>query len=234
MYFLTPGIRKMVKGRIFAALGGIFRAAIKKDEEGFSVQKAIQASLLSALVSLPCLSFDGDMLVSEDIGWLRVNKNSDFLVSISDSVVDQCWTGSDAVKTALELELKRSGFKVKEEPILPVLISVSSVGYALEKGVSCAASYRISVSVIHADSWISEDKKLLTFQYREIWSTNGILSGAKNNFDFRLKEQYVQGIQSFLNEIDTRKTKIIEDVKSNSDVSNDVREFWQNRLSRLN
>ena len=44
--------------------------------------------------------------------WLILKQNTPFRVNVDDQVGDGCWTNTDAVKTAVELEIKRSGFKV--------------------------------------------------------------------------------------------------------------------------
>lgn len=186
-------------------------------------------SLLIATVAWPIFASERLVILS-DIGWYRITETNSYDVAISNGVDDQCWTGEAPTKTAVELEIKRSNLPVKSDALIPVLISLNSIGYALNSS-SCVVTHELTVSIPDIEERNQEGYKLSSIQYRQLWKDNGVMSGAKADINFRLKEQYVQSIQSFLNEIDVRQNSVLAEIQSSEQASDTVKSFWKVALT---
>ena len=79
------------------------------------------------------LSFAED----HDIGVvLRLVQWVGIQIRVNDAVVDGCWTNIDAVRTAVELSLRRSNIKISSNDESPVSLWIDTNGYALGGNIS--------------------------------------------------------------------------------------------------
>lgn len=167
-------------------------------------------------------------VLGERAGWLSLNKGEEFKVFITDSVSDGCWTNASAAQTAVELELKRSGFKVVDEAsFLSNVLILNSVGYKLGDN-SCAASYRLEVLNGITDAYYINGHRLKGYTRATLWEHGGILSGAKNSMNNRLKNSFVELVQKFLVQIDKNKEKVLKAAKENAEADGGAKTFWTN------
>jgi hypothetical protein len=163
-----------------------------------------------------------------DLAWLTLRKGGEFVVLPNDSVEGGCWTNIKAVKTAVELELKRSGFKVVEEDdnFSRSLIILSATGYALSDN-SCVASYNLLWRRTAFEEKNFEGHNLSSLYRPVSWRSGGVMSGSKSAFNLRLKEAFVELVQSFLNGIDNEQQKI-KDAATETASSGEVKDYWSN------
>lgn len=167
------------------------------------------------------------LLFGTTLDWLRINKNAEFKVIINDQVTDSCWTNATAVKTAVELELKRSGFKLSSEKnAFPFRIYLTTLGF--EKAKICMVSMRMELwGFTSLDTFVKNDHKITSFlNYKFYWSRDGIVSGGKGNMSSWIKEDYIEYIQNLLVFIDKRKTAILEEVVKEAEKDAAAKAFW--------
>jgi len=165
----------------------------------------------------------------EEVSWVHFVKGQEFYVRIFDSVKDGCWTNTKAVKTVVELELKRSGYKLTDEMSgYPILVNVGSTGYAINDGSGCVVAYELDIQRVVTDIFFSGQHKLKSFVPASIWANSGVMSGQKNNSNSRLKEKYVEMIQSFLIGIDAEQKTVLDAIAKNEDASPEAKAYWAN------
>ena len=165
----------------------------------------------------------------KDVGWLGLNKEQKFEVKIIDSVKDGCWTNSKSVKTAVESELKRSGYKLADEYVVgPIIVYIYSVGYAVDNRKSCIVSYELDIQRMLADNFSSVKHHLRSWVYASLWTRSGVMNGPKNGINRKLKDNYVDLMQSFLTGIAEEKKAILEEIARANYVSSAARAYWSN------
>ncbi|MFA9420396.1 MAG: hypothetical protein ACERLB_09625 [Gammaproteobacteria bacterium] len=163
----------------------------------------------------------------KDVGWLGLNKEHKFEVKIIDRVKDGCWTNSNSVKTAVESELKRSGYKLADEYVVePVIVYIHSVGYAIDNRKSCIVSYELDIQRMLADNFSSVKHHLRSWVYASLWTQSGVMNGPKNGINRKLKDNYVDLMQSFLSGIAAEKKAILEEIARVDYVSSEARAYW--------
>lgn len=159
--------------------------------------------------------------------WLLFNKENEVEVIISDQVEDGCWTNSKSVKTVVELELKRSGYKLADEnTMFSKRFYLTSLGY--EASGTCIVTYRIELWWMINDEYFFNGHKTNSYINTQAWASYGVLSGPKNGINTRIKESYVEIIQSFLIKIDQIRNDTLEVIKEAADISKDESSiaFW--------
>jgi hypothetical protein len=165
----------------------------------------------------------------KDVGWLGLNKQQKFEVKIIDSVKDGCWTNSKSVKTAIESELKRSGYKLADEYVVgPIIVTIRSVGYAVDDRKSCIVSYELDIQRMLTDNFSSVKHHLRSWVYASLWTRSGVMNGPKNGINRKLKDNYIDLIQSFLTGIAAEKKAILEEIARVDYVSSEARTYWSN------
>ncbi|MAL79112.1 MAG: hypothetical protein CMN55_08370 [Sneathiella sp.] len=167
-----------------------------------------------------------------DVEWLMISSDNLFNVIIDDGVKDGCWTNSDAVKTAVELELKRSGYNIaniEEERFRARNVFISGIGYSLKVGdveTGCVVSYELYVSGYKQEMFFSDGHLAKGGGIGALWSQSGLISGNKASFDARLKEEFVNLIQKFLIAIDVRRKEALEAIRNEAE--GEAKKFWDN------
>jgi hypothetical protein len=165
----------------------------------------------------------------KDVGWLGLNKQQKFEVKIIDSVNDGCWTNSKSVKTAVESELKRSGYKLADGYVVgPIIVYIHSVGYAIDNRKSCIVSYKLDIQRMLTDNFSSVKHHLRSWVYAPLWTRSGVMNGPKNGINQKLKDNYVDLMQSFLTGIAAEKKAILEEIARANYVSSEARAYWSN------
>lgn len=165
----------------------------------------------------------------KDVGWLGLNKEQKFEVKIIDSVKDGCWTNAKSVKTALESELKRSGYKLADEYVVgPIIVYIYSVGYAVDNRKSCIVSYELDIQRMLSENFSSVKHHLRSWVYASLWTRSGVLNGPKNGINRKLKDNYVDLMQGFLTGIAAEKKAILEEIAGANYVSSEARTYWSN------
>ena len=165
----------------------------------------------------------------KDVGWLGLNKEQKFEVKIIDSVKDGCWTNSQSVKKAVESELKRSGYKLADEYVVgPIIVTIHSVGYAIDNRKSCIVSYELDIQRMLADKFSSVKHHLRSWIYASLWTRSDIINGPKNGINRKIKDNYVDLMQSFLTGIAAEKKAILEEIARVDYVSSEARAYWSN------
>jgi len=164
-----------------------------------------------------------------DVGWLGLNKEQKFEVKIIDSVKDGCWTNSKSVKKAVESELKRSGYQLADEYVVgPIIVYIHSVGYAVDDRKSCIVSYELDIQRMLADNFSSVKHHLRSWVYASLWTQSGVMNNPKNGINRKLKDNYVDLMQSFLAGISAEKEAILEEIARVDYVSSEAKDYWSN------
>jgi hypothetical protein len=151
---------------------------------------------------------------SQSLGWLEVTRGgiwNQMRVTINDQVSDGCWKSPQTSKTAAELELKRSKYGVSENTNdkLDNLVVLTALGYALNTQV-CVVSLETSlVATVTENKSTRGDHELQNMRRSTIWDRKALISGPKSSMNSRIKETFINHIQSFLNSVDSIKKAII-------------------------
>ena len=163
-----------------------------------------------------------------DVRWLNLDKNTEFSLTISDQVSGGCWTNIKAVKTAVEVELKRSGYNLAVEgPEFSTKIFMTSLGYEMGEQY-CVATYSMKVLGGAVGYFNESGHRVKSAVNAWLWTSDGILSDVKSQMNSRLKNAYVEMIQSFLSIIDAKQKAALKAVKATSSISPEAKEFWSN------
>ncbi len=140
---------------------------------------------------------------------------------IRDQVRDGCWTNSNAVKTAVELELKRSNYTVATDatPRFYFGIEIIVTGYEMNSRNTCVVHSRINFfSSADQSIFLPGGNEVYARRPQSIDSTERILHGPKEGMNSRLREEYIEVVQMFLNSIDTKQKEVINEVKNSKTI----------------
>lgn len=146
-------------------------------------------------------------------------------VLVDDQVKGNCWTNVNATKIAVELELKRSGYKLKkkgDKKFAFYWLTLSAFGY--NKDGLCVASWELSLEytatqITVVNGKLSTDKNALTITHypdATLWKASGVMSGGSNYVSPRLKVRFVESTQKFLSEIDELREKALKEVQQSA------------------
>ena len=171
-----------------------------------------------------------DIIVFNDTGYASVYEGANIRVLIDNQSEDSCWSNDNIAKTAVELELKRSGFTTKDE--FSSLSAVLKVLAYETSSTTCVASFHTDINIMFVEKRFENDspEPIKSFLSRTLWSTTGVLSGAKSQQNQRLKETFIENIQSFLNQYNDRKEELLEEILADEDALETTRQFWKNVL----
>jgi len=160
--------------------------------------------------------------------WMNLNKGVEFQVKTLDSVKDGCWTNTKTVKTAVQTVLERSGYKIADEAVtFTFQIFLSSIG-GEAGGKLCAVTYDLEVRRRGSDEFSSSGHKITAVTNTPLWEFNGILTGSKNEMNERLKEKYVDLMQSFLNDIDVKRRAVLKEISESVNLTPEAKAYWSN------
>ena len=160
--------------------------------------------------------------------WMNLNKGVEFQVKTLDSVKDGCWTNANTVKTAVQTVLERSGYKIADEAVtFTFQIFLSSIGGEAGGGL-CAVTYDLEVRWRGSDEFNSSGHKITAITNTPLWEFNGILTGSKNEMNERLKEKYVDLMQSFLNDIDVKRRAVLKEISESVNLTPEAKAYWSN------
>lgn len=163
------------------------------------------------------------------------DEDQKFLVDVDDQITDGCWSNPNSAKTAVELELKRSGRladkNIEWEKMFAKTIYLEGFGFAIGSSKSTcvvtleAAVYSYREVVIGRD--LVKDEITDEYHYERIITATGlstyllgdgggtsILTGSKDSMSTRIKNTLVEKIQHMLLETNTsQKTTLINAVR---------------------
>ena len=160
--------------------------------------------------------------------WMNLNKGVEFQVKTLDSVKDGCWTNANTVKTAVQAVLERGGYKIADEAVtFTFQIFLSSIGGEAGGGL-CAVTYDLEVRWRGSDEFSSSGHKITAVTNTPLWEFNGILTGSKNEMNERLKEKYVDLMQSFLNDIDVKRRAVLKEISESVNLTPEAKAYWSN------
>ena len=195
------------------------------------LSKLIISFLVIAVVNCTSYAADKTIIIFGDAKWLDFySKSTKISVVIDNQTTDSCMSNDKTVKNAIELEFKRSGYKVVDGSVyfLPTQVYVFANGYKLDVASSCVVAYRLSVRVASLDTFVKEKHTLKSMIYREIWSTGGIFTGPSRDMNFRLKQGFVNKTQSFLNEIDQNGKEVLKIIATMKKADKGELDYWAN------
>ena len=193
----------------------------------------IKLYLLTAFVGVCYAQNDVDtasntIVFGHDPRWLLLSDSASqsIEVIVDDQVNDGRWTNSDAVATAVKLELKRSGFDVTStsETIFPHELKIKALGYS-NGSASCLIYYNLQFNMVDVKyrNFGVDNHKVSSVVYSEIYGKSGILSGGDSNR--RLKTTFVELTQSFLVDISKYQKEVLEKIKESAPPEG--KNFWE-------
>ena len=160
--------------------------------------------------------------------WMKLNKGVEFRVKTLDNVKDGCWTNAKTVKTAVQTVLEQSGYKIADEAVTVTFqIFLSSIG-GKSGGEMCAVAYDLKVGWRGSDEFSSSGHKITAIVNTPLWEFNGILTGSKKEMNGRLKEKYVDLVQSFINEIDVKRRAVLKEISESATLTPEAKAYWSN------
>jgi len=160
--------------------------------------------------------------------WMKLNKGVEFRVKTFDSVKDGCWTNAKIVKTAVQTVLEENGYKIADEAVTVTFqIFLSSIGGEAGGGL-CAVTYDLEVRWRGSDEFNSSGHKITAITNTPLWEFNGILTGSKNEMNERLKEKYVDLVQSFINQIDVKRRAVLKEISESATLTPEAKAYWSN------
>lgn len=181
-----------------------------------SLIKALAAVVtLIGLTVSSNLALAGPPFVTEDkVGggnsyYLNFRPGSYFNVKIIGKVEDDCWPNARASLIAVELELKRSGYKIGNRGTKMYLIRN---GFEPVPGL-CVMSYQLDIDAYLQASFYAGSHVARTNFRSTLWSEGGLVSTPKSNVPSYMKEQYVELVQSFISYIDFEKERTLESIR---------------------
>jgi hypothetical protein len=156
--------------------------------------------------------------------WLR--KGALFNVSVDDGVTDGCWTNADSVKTAVELELQRSGFDIAEKKDDDLVISqfdvlLETLGFSFistdNKKLGCVGHYKLSVDSAGKSEFIfnSNGHHLVYDGNNILWMESGLVVSSNLNKPFM--DGFIDFIKSFLVDTDKIKIDVVSEARANAE-----------------
>jgi hypothetical protein len=160
----------------------------------------------------------------KSLGWLHVNTGpiaNEMRVVVEDQVENGCWTSAKASKTAVELELKRSGHTVSntQSNHFDHRVVLSAQGYALDRNQICVIALQTSVVTNVTETiGIHGGHELANIRLVPIWTRRKLLTGPKYSMNSRTREEFVTSAQEFLNDVENVKADLIEQVNQTYNV----------------
>lgn len=177
----------------------------------------------SRFESLAADEFQTTYIFGVDTRWLSV-EDGKFEVVLSDQVTDGCWTSSKSAKTAVELEITRSGYElVGDDEYANNSILLTSVGF-LKAGV-CVATYEFEIYAGDSIRFYKDEHEVLSLYKSRLWGASGVLTGGKDKMNVGLKEAYVDMAQEFLVNIGRQKSNALKVIRERAQGEEKV--FWE-------
>ena len=188
--------------------------------------------LCSLLFSGAALAAESQVFFESDLAYLSVSRLSKIAVETIDEVTEGCWVSASATKSAVELELIRSGFEITPpEDFAVSKLQIRALGFALSNlagnDTGCAVYVSLSALILELNNVTSErfDGNLSDVYLRRYHNANSLLAGSKDNISRRIKETAIDMTKEFLVEIEKQKQALKKEI-SNSDQSVKFKEFW--------
>jgi len=169
---------------------------------------------------------------SDSLGWLSFTAGNPLnlvRVTINNQVTDNCWTSTEASKTAIELELKRSGYTVsKKTSKIYHSIVLSALGYAIDANRLCIITLGTSINTNVTETVsILGGHQLNNIRHQSIWNRRALLTGPKVSTNSKIRETFITHIQEALNNIDGIKRGVLSQVNQTQNVNfKEPREVW--------
>lgn len=180
---------------------------------------AIGASMMPAFAQDDIITFVFGM----DPRWISLSNKA--VVEVDDQVKDGCWTNANAAKNAVALELQRNGYTVGDDLPFPLKFIITGVGYRASFG--CVVNYDLAVWAPSSQQLTIEGHTIHSLFYDALWTSSGVMSGSETNS--RLKETFVEHVQSFLVRLPQAKREVIEEaIKRSPDEA--VKAYWRSKL----
>ncbi len=187
-----------------------------------------------AIFFLTCVfssAFGQDVLpIRTDIGWLEARLRKKISVNLVDSVKGGCWSNSNTAKTAVSLELVRSGYVVAENEAAQVLMWAT--GYN-SGNRGCVSSYGFSFQIYGNEqrSAFSEAGvlPLQSYHTRNLFERSGVMTGPGDLSD-RLATEFQSISQEFLVTVSTQNDALQSEILA---LNEPHKSYWRAWLARL-
>lgn len=158
------------------------------------------------------------VVLNQNLGWLKINNETEFTIRGTDGVKDGCWTNIEAAKNAVAIEFQRSGYKaeVSEINIFAPKIFLYAVGYETTNFI-CIVSYNLVFNILGVSSpTFGEEHKVTSLHFSQIWRRSGIMSGPKGDMSQRIKDTFVELAQQLLLDIPKERREVLKAVRESA------------------
>lgn len=147
-----------------------------------------------ATSSLPtALANDGSsaFIFDSDTRYISFILNPRAKVAVIDEVSDGCWLTTREAKTAVEVELLRSGIVIDDDDSLSSTIFLYGIGYKTDYG-ACFVSIDLSIYAYDFVEITHEPYSISSIFSREMASFGAVLSGAQSTMSGRIKDKFIE------------------------------------------
>lgn len=177
--------------------------------------------------ALPVLA-QTDTLILAPAEWITVAREQRVKVRILDGVKDGCWTNSQASKTAVELELIRSGFKLDERAA--AILTLTAAGYKTQGMDQCVVSASLTLSVPDLNETRADGRRLIGITtYKTLYSTGAVMTNTVSDTGDQLKGLFVDFSRALLVHYAKQVQEITEALQAHENKADAA--FWLNWMN---
>ena len=161
-------------------------------------------------------------IFNRNLGPLKVAPGKFISVGLDDNVSDACWTHTEATRTAVQSELKRSGYPI-EGSIPAAYVYLSAAGREVSPSL-CAVNIMFIVNAVITDSHVVEGHEVRAIENHIMWIRSILIATPKTNISARIKEGFVKMAQMFLTHMNRDRKLLLEEITKNA--AETAKAFW--------
>lgn len=182
-------------------------------------------SLFFCAMSIQSSRAQPDVVVLDiDPALLDLSQARELKIEINDNVIDGCWINPNSARDAVEVELARSGFAIRESPTILVL---NATGYETSSG-SCVANWDLQLFTYTYETRYHDNSEMWALFTREAYSPpGGILSGPRTYVNEQLSKNFRDAAVSLIALIERQKGQVMDQITNIEDPI--LRQLWLDR-----
>ena len=158
---------------------------------------------------------DDRIMVLTHPRWLEFGESASVFVTVADEIKDGCWTNSQAALNAVKLELSRSGFvhsgtlTDSSGQASTFEVELSGIGYETTSSV-CAVNISLKLGTLTTTDLAYGEVTVTGLFQSTIDQRNMLLTGSKARMNQRIRDSFVEMIQSILLDSELIQAKMIK------------------------
>lgn len=187
-------------------------------------------------VTVPSYAADPELsstIIFDNVTWLHWANTMvprAIRVTVDDQVSDGCWKSPQATRTAVELELQRSGFIVSSDDSIGSFhpsIVIRSLGFRAGDQ-TCVVSVRLDIMTVVLTSYSRDGHMLDGYTTASLYNRTGVLIAPLADVGNRIKESHVEFVQDFLVNIKRKQIELLGLAASSSSEPT-ARSYWEDQ-----